>query len=166
MTPGLRDAGPSAEERLRRLEDIEEIRRLKVRYFEACDGGFGGAQSHVPDEIAGTFTVDGVWDGGPYGARAGRQAIGDFYQQVPQCFAYTMLSEPVIDVDGDRATGRWNLLVYSSHGDQSTLTGGTHHDEYSRTSEGWRIARTRFVSAVNQQSRQPWNQPAPVSKEE
>jgi SnoaL-like domain len=162
MTPKRTGTPPSLEDRVRGLEDVEEIRRLKVRYFEACDGGFGGVPSHVPEEISNTFTVDGVWDGGPHGSRVGRQAIGEFYRQVPQCFAYTMLSEPTIEVDGDRAIGRWNLLVYSTHGDRSILTGGTHHDEYVRTSEGWRIARTRFVSAVQMRSTEPWSTPAPA----
>ena len=164
MTAGPPVASDSCEERLRRLEDIEEIKRLKVRYFEACDGGFGGIRSHIPEEIADTFTADGEWDGGPHGKRAGRQAIREHYEAVPQCFAYTMLSEPVIDVVGDRATGRWNLLVYRSRDGVWRLTGGTHHDEYARTSEGWLIARTRFVSAVELVSETPWNTAGSASK--
>ena len=31
---------PTVDERLQRIEDVEEIRRLKVRYAEACDTGF------------------------------------------------------------------------------------------------------------------------------
>jgi len=159
MTTEQSGAAPSnsLEDRIRRLEDIEEIRRLKVRYFEACDGGFGGLASHIPEEIADTFAVDGEWDGGPFGKRVGRQAIREFYDDVPQFFAYTMLSEPVIDVDGDRAIGRWNLMVYSDRGGVSRVTGGTHHDEYVRTPEGWRIALSRFEGAVNLVSELPWN---------
>jgi hypothetical protein len=148
----------SADRRLRRLEDIEEIRRLKLRYFDACDGGFDGIPSHVPDQIAGTFAEDGEWDGGPFGKRAGPDAIADFYREVPQALAFTVLSEPAIDIDGDRATGRWNLIVYSQHGDAARLTGGVHHDEYVRTPGGWRIARTRYASAIRMTSPSPWLQ--------
>src|SRR5262249_19263482 len=131
-------------------EDIEEIKQLKIRYFEACDGGFGGMPTHEPDAIAEVFTEDGVWDGGTLGMCAGRDAIRARYEQVPQGFAYTMLSSPKIDVDGDRATGRWHLMVYATSAGTgpSKLTGGEHRDEYVRTPEGWRIARTTFVSAV------------------
>ena len=145
--------------RLRRLEDIEEIRRLKVRYFEACDGGFDAIPSHVPEDIAGTFAAEGEWDGGPFGKRVGPGAIADFYREVPQTLAFTVLSEPTIDVYGDRGTGRWNLIVYSQHGDTARLTGGVHHDEYVRTVDGWRIARTRYASAIQMISPNAWSQP-------
>jgi hypothetical protein len=145
--------------RLRRLEDIEEIKRLKLGYFDACDGGFDGIPSHVPEEIAGTFSAGGEWDGGPFGKRVGPGAIADFYREVPQTFAFTLLSEPAIDVHGDRGTGRWNLVVYSQHGETARLTGGVHHDEYVRTTGGWRIARTRFASAIQMVSPGPWLQP-------
>ena len=49
------------EARIRRLEDIEAIRRRKVQYFDACDGGFGGIASHEPEAIAATFAEDGTW---------------------------------------------------------------------------------------------------------
>lgn len=147
----------SLEDRVRRLEDVEEIRRLKLQYFDACDGGFGGLRSHPPEEIAATFAPDGEWDGGPYGKRVGRADIADFYKAVPPCFAFTLLSEPAIDLDGDRGTGRWNLMVYSDVAGTARMTGGTHHDEYVRTPEGWRIARTRYVSAVDVISPGPWS---------
>jgi len=154
------------EARIRRLEDIEAIRRLKVQYFDACDGGFGGIASHEPEAIAATFAEDGTWDGGPYGARTGRSDIAAFYEGIEQGLAYTMLSEPVIDVDGDRATGRWNILVYSTsarHG--SLLVGGVHHDDYVRTPAGWKIARTRFVRAMAAPAPTPWNPPAEGAEE-
>jgi hypothetical protein len=146
------------EARLQRQEDLEQIRRLKVAYFEACDGGFGEARSHVPEEIASTFTEDGVWDGGPYGLVRGRTALAAFYRNVPQMLAFTILSEPTIDIEGDKATGRWNVLVYSSsEAEGPSLVGGVHHDHYVRTEDGWKIARTRFVRAIACRSTIPWN---------
>ena len=113
------------EARIRRLEDVEEIRRLKVRYFDACDGGFADHTSHVPEEIAACFADDGAWDGGPYGTRTGPAAIADFYRDKAHGLAFTVLSEPTVDVDGDRATGRWNVVVYSEFAPSgSVLVGG------------------------------------------
>ena len=40
------------EARLRRLEDIEAIKRLKARYCAACDDGYD------PDRLAALFTED------------------------------------------------------------------------------------------------------------
>jgi hypothetical protein len=141
-----------SEARLRRLEDIEEIRRLKLEYFEACDGGFGGIPSHVPEEIARTFAEDGAWDGGLLGELTGRAAITEHYRARPQCLAFTLLSEPAIEVDGDEATGRWNMVVCleyrNADGPEARLFAGVHHDRYVRTDEGWKIAHTRFVPAI------------------
>ena len=53
---------PSIEERVQRLEDESEIKRLKAKYCEFCDN------SYDADEIASLFIQDGVWDGGFYDA--------------------------------------------------------------------------------------------------
>jgi hypothetical protein len=145
------------EQRLHYFEDLDAIRRLKTRYFEACDGGYGGVASHRPTEIARTFAENGRWDGGPFGVLDGRQAITDFYEKTPQMLAFTVLSEPIIEIDGDQATGRWNLLVYSEHAGTARLTGGTHHDEYVRTAEGWRIRYTRYQGAIHSTSPVRWS---------
>jgi SnoaL-like domain len=42
------------EERVQRLEDIEDIRRLKIRYAQFCDAQYD------PDGIASCFTDDAV----------------------------------------------------------------------------------------------------------
>jgi hypothetical protein len=146
------------EARIRRLEDVDAIRRLKVQYFDACDGGFADHTSHVPEEISACFADDGAWDGGPYGTRSGPAAIADFYRDKSHGLAFTVLSEPTIDVDGDRATGRWNVVVYSEFAPSgSVLVGGIHHDEYVRTPGGWRIAHTRFERALAHRAAAPWN---------
>jgi SnoaL-like domain len=61
---------PTLEERVQRLEDIEDIRRLKIRYAGLCD-----AQYDL-DGLASLFTDDAVWDGGSdFGVYQGKQAI-------------------------------------------------------------------------------------------
>jgi len=133
----------SVEQRLRRLEDIEEIKKLKARYCEACDGGWDGCASHDYEKIVALFAPDGIWDGGVYGRREGREAIRDYYQHNPEVpFAFHLLTNPIVEVDGDHATGRWHLLICLTPADRSaTLVGGVFDDEYARTAEGWRIKR-------------------------
>lgn len=136
----------SLEQRLRKLEDVEEIKKLKARYCEACDGGWDGRASHDLEKIVALFAEDGVWDGGVYGRREGRDGIRDYYRNNPEVpFAFHLLANPIIEVDGDRATGRWHLLISLTQADQSAmLVGGVFDDEYARTAEGWRIKRSRF----------------------
>jgi len=60
------------EERLRVLEDLEEIRKLKARYAAACDDNYNA------DAIAALFAEDASWDGGALGKADGRAAIHRF----------------------------------------------------------------------------------------
>jgi len=55
--------------RLQVLEDIEAIKKLKVRYCAYCDNNYDA------DGIAALFTEDAVWDGGSLGKCEGREAI-------------------------------------------------------------------------------------------
>jgi hypothetical protein len=73
------------EQRLRRLEDIEEIKKLKARYCEACDRGWDGRASHDLEKIVALFTEDAVWDGGVYGRREGRSATSFSFLGISCC---------------------------------------------------------------------------------
>ncbi len=151
----------SLEQRLRRLEDIEEIKKLKARYCEACDGGWDGRASHNIEKIVAVFAQDGVWDGGVYGRREGREALRDYYQHNPEVpFAFHLLTNPIIEVNGDYATGNWHLLISLTQADQSSvLIGGVFDDEYTRTAEGWRIKRSRFSLALHSAHQGSWSAP-------
>jgi len=48
------------EERLRALEDREEILRLKARYVNYNDGGWNGPTHANPQAVADMFVEDGI----------------------------------------------------------------------------------------------------------
>ena len=52
--------------RLRVLEDIEAIKKLKSRYCYLCDDNYDA------DGLASLFTEDAVWEGGIRGRADGR----------------------------------------------------------------------------------------------
>ena len=56
--------GSALERRLQRLEDIEEISKLKARYCNFVDGGWD-RPTHDYDGVASIFTDDGVWEAIP-----------------------------------------------------------------------------------------------------
>lgn len=145
---------------LRELRDIEEIRKLKSRYIEACDGGWGGRASHDADTIASLFTEDCEWDGGVFGNRQGREALRDYYRAIrpeDNPSAFHILTSPIIEVDGDEATGSWHLtIVLTLRDGSSQLLGGVFSDCYRRTGEGWRIHGSHFTRAVAGQYDRPW----------
>ncbi len=97
------------EERLARLEAIEEIKALKARYCALCDANYD------PDGLAATFVPDGVWDGGPtFGRYEGREAIRDYFKGISGqiVFAAHLVLNPIIEVQSaDAATGKWRLIM-------------------------------------------------------
>lgn len=123
------------------LADIEAIRQLKHVYCGLCDDNYDA------DPLAALFTEDAVWDGGPIGMHHGREAIRRFFQGSPARvpWALHMVTNPIIQVDGDAATGRWYLwepLVYAlPGGNQAYWMSARYDDVYARTVDGWKFKR-------------------------
>ena len=141
----------TAEQRLKRLEDIDAIQKLKARYCNYCDGGWD-RPTHDYDGIASLFTENGLWDASPLGGPAeGREAIRELFRGFQASpFAVHYISNPIIEVDGDTATGNWHLLLAITLGDdrQATWVMGNYNDEFVRTPEGWRFKALRFTPAA------------------
>ena len=89
--------------RVHRLEAIEAIRQLKARYCEICD------DDHNPDEIVKIFTPDGTWEGRGVGRAEGHEQLRTLFAGFRDAISFSqhMVSNPVIDVQGMTATGRW-----------------------------------------------------------
>jgi uncharacterized protein (TIGR02246 family) len=99
----------SVEDRLARLEAIEDIKALKARYCALCDADYD------PEGLAALFVQDGIWDGGEtFGRHEGRDAIRAFFNGVSGTitFAAHLVLNPIIDVRGpDTAMGKWRLIM-------------------------------------------------------
>jgi ketosteroid isomerase-like protein len=132
------------ETRVRVLEDIEDIKRLKHRYCGYCDDGYDA------DALAGLFTEDAVWDGRDRGRYEGREAIRQFFQVAPERlpFAIHMVMNAVIDVDGDRATGTWYLFQPCTYadGDQAIWGSAHYNEEYVRVDGQWKFQHLTLTS--------------------
>jgi uncharacterized protein (TIGR02246 family) len=132
---GGSDSMKTIEERLRVLEDIEEIRKLKARYAAACDDNYDA------DAIAALFTEDALWDGGSLGKADGRAAIRKFFSRAAEFFPFAIhnVMNPIIEVEGDRATAQWYLLqpATMAKGNQAVWLAAVYHDEYVRHDGRW-----------------------------
>jgi hypothetical protein len=98
----------SIEERLARLEAVEEIKALKARYCALCDANY------EPDGLAAMFLPDAVWDGGLFGRYEGREAIRAFFAGISGSirFAAHLVLNPIIEVQSaEAATGQWRLIM-------------------------------------------------------
>jgi uncharacterized protein (TIGR02246 family) len=123
------------EERIRKLEDIEEIKQLKARYAAACD------KNYDADAIAALFTEDAVWDGGALGKAEGREKIRKFFRRAPEFFSFAIhnVMNPIIEVDGDCATAQWYLLqpATMAKGNQAVWLAAAYDDRYVRVGGQW-----------------------------
>lgn len=134
------------EARVRALEDLEAIRRLKYRYLRALD-------TKQWDELADTLAPDVVTEyaDGQYRFE-GRDAVIAFLRATPLAQEGGMIGvhhgvQPEIDLTGpDSARGTWALYNYLIHRDagQGLRLCAFYHDEYVRTDGTWRIRRTGY----------------------
>lgn len=141
------------EERLRRVEDAEAIRHLKALYGELADSRYGpqgpkprGELEGIALEIASLFTDDAVWDGGrALGVCRGRQAIYERFRAPTLTFSWHYFVKPQIRVDGDRATGRWDILAPCTTPDgRPHWMAGVEDDEYVRVDGEWLHSRMKL----------------------
>jgi hypothetical protein len=127
-------------------ESTLAIVALKARYAELVDQRFSRgsvlddeALARVATRIADLFTVDGSWDGGPgLGISVGRDAIAARLREPTLSFSRHFFMNPKIDIAGDSATARWDLLSPCRRADGSSYwMSGYEDDEYERVDGTW-----------------------------
>lgn len=132
------------EKRVRALEDIEEIKRLKARYCAYCDDNYN------PDKLTAMLAEDAVWDGGRWGQAVGKAEIHAFFVKVSATlpFAVHMVLNPIIEVYGDTAKGSWYLFQACtfSEGNQALWGSGKYEDEYVRAGGEWKFKHVQLES--------------------
>lgn len=136
----------SLEERVRRLEDIQEIANLKAAYVDGADGGWSFNEvPSEPDQIVPLFAEDGTWLSDSQGSATGHDAIREAWKNFSAAmpFAYHMITNPRIEVEGDRASGEWHLMMRGTDPNGVEFwAAGVYKDEFVRTPQGWRIKHT------------------------
>ena len=122
------------EARIARLEALEDIRRLKHRYLNACD-------LKQVESIRDCFAEGAILiDYGPIGTFRDRDSFVAVYRE--------LACQPrVIDLLGeDEAVGRWALCYCNLDGETGATRklGGFYQDRYRRIDGQWRIVETAF----------------------
>ena len=135
------------EHRIRRLEDIEEIRAVLIAYGRTLDQRDFEGYSRL-------FARDGTWTGG-FGSATGPAAILAMLEQnlgaagsaLPSG-SHHLLTNMSIEPDGDKAQAwsRWSFVVAGADGKPSILFTGQYDDVLTREDGRWRF-RSRTVSA-------------------
>ena len=132
------------EARIRALEDVQAIQRLKYRYLRSLD-------TKRWDELAETLAEDATTAYSDGQLRfQGREAIVAFLRSTPLAQPEGFIgvhqgSQPEIDLLGpDSARGTWALYNYLIHkgAGQGLRLCAFYHDEYRRIGGEWKIQST------------------------
>jgi 3-phenylpropionate/cinnamic acid dioxygenase small subunit len=134
-------AGTSTEARLQRVEDELAIGRILVDYAAFLDG-------RDYTRYASLFAEDGEWTNAA-GTHRGPAAIRSMLQATlgpadqPNRSNYHLISNPRIDLDGDRATAtsRYLFVMRGTRGQPTPSLAGIYRDELVRVDGAWKIRR-------------------------
>lgn len=129
------------EQRLRRLEDLEEIRQLFTDYGHHLDAGNVEAYSQL-------FARDGEVLLGPLGRAKGPAAICELMTKVrarTTTRSFHLVTNPIIHLDGDRARTEvlWTVIKPDAAGALQVAMFGRHLDELVREDGRWKFLKRR-----------------------
>ncbi len=138
------------EQRVAKLEAVEDIRRLKVAYAAGCDRHYDAAA------IAALFTADGSFDGGQYGGgfHQGTEAVQAYFQEaadrIPWALHYVLAPDIRVADDLETAEGVWYLWELATVVDAGETKGlwiaGRYYDKYRRVNGEWKFESVRLES--------------------
>lgn len=125
--------------------DVQDIGDLLVRYATGID-------TRDWPLFRTVFTDDCELDYGEIGRWHGVDAVTEFMVSAHEMAGHTLhrITNPVVVVDGDSATGRAyvDALILSQDNRSGVNAAGFYDDEFVRTDAGWRIARRQFTAAI------------------
>ena len=131
------------EQRVRQLEDQEEIRLVLVRYGEYLD-----ARDYAA--YASLFASDGNWTGG-FGSATGpaeieallEKNLGKAEPGFVNKSNFHLMTTMVVHVDGDTATAnsRYTFLTANAENRPNVLLAGRYVDALVRENGAWKIKR-------------------------
>ncbi len=143
---------PSVEQRLRLMEDKEEIRELLIAYGRDFDRRDFAAYADL-------FAQDGVWVGGSGGSHpyTGPDAIREFVTKTypPSSYpgSFHIMSSMSIRIDGENtatAWSRWTYVVLGVHGEPAPFAAGHYEDSLVREKGVWKFQRRQVFAEAKQ----------------
>jgi len=159
------------EERLRKVEDIQEITALFSRWHYACSGGFDGIQAGRMEALEcltddATIEAKGIHEPGK--GPKGREQYTEYWEYYygdagPLPYVFQTNLGDRVEVDGDTAVHYNDMLCFTQpRGMHKSVYGGSAEDSIGgtvdldnpvlmithrvnhlvRTSDGWRVQKT------------------------
>jgi hypothetical protein len=130
------------EARVQRIEDRMEIERLLMEYGRSLDNRDFATYSSL-------FASNGEWNGG-LGTHRGPAAIQAAMEKsfgtatdIPKGTNYHLLTNAIIDIDGDRATAvsKWAFVRLEENKPSQIAMSGRYEDTLIRENGKWKFLR-------------------------
>ena len=127
--------------RIKRHEDIEAIKKLTATYALYVNKGWNGKSVDF-DKLPLVFADDARWTS--LAAKTDTVGCQEIVLMLKIStaridFAMHSFTNPIIDVDGDKATANWLLWVAIKTGEVANEVFQSEDLTYTRTSSGWKI---------------------------
>jgi ketosteroid isomerase-like protein len=138
--PVLHAAAPStAEARIQMIEDRTAIERVLLEYGRSLDNRDFATYSRL-------FAKDGEWIGalgafhGPAAIQAAMEKIFANAKEIPKGSNFHVMSNFIIDIEGDRATARSHFVFYKMEGNKPQAeVAGRYEDVLIRENGAWKF---------------------------
>jgi len=126
------------EEKIQNLLDIIAIEQLQTKLIYANDDGDWQG-------LAELFVEDGVGEFGPFGHIEGKEELGKFFKGIPDSlpFRFHTLANPLIKIDGEKATGRWafRASVTQAPANRACWIAGEYISDYVKVNGKWKFKK-------------------------
>ena len=153
----LADRLRALEGRVHDLEGHAAILDLKSRYGALMDERYTRAGPKpqeeldaLADQLVALFTEDAVWEGGgALGTATGHELLRERFRAPTLQYSWHFFVKPEIEVEGDHATGRWDVLAMmtTTEGRPMWMV-GVEHDEYRRVDGRWLHSKMHLESQL------------------
>ena len=132
----------SLEARIQRIEDRAEIERLLMEYGRSLDNRDFAKYSRL-------FASNGEWSGslgtyrGPAAIQAAMEKSFASAADIPKGTNYHLLTNAIIDIDGDRATAesKWAFVTLEEKKPPLMAFAGRYEDSLVREKGEWKFLR-------------------------
>jgi hypothetical protein len=143
------------EARLKKLEDIEELKQLQAKYGYLID-------TFQPEEVVKLMVDDVRTEYGPFGDYQGKEEVLAFLNgimPVAPLMCHEMIM-PLITINGDTAKANWYLFGpftwLQPQGKVAAFIQGKYTNDYVRVGGEWKIKHIRFVPVMNSPYEDGW----------
>jgi len=142
------------------LQDVEAIKKLKAEYCDICD------DDHNPDRIVTIFAEDGIWEGQGIGRAQGHADIRKLFKSFAERISFSQhnVFNPRIEVHGNKAQGRWNLLgpFTFRNGNRQLWLAACYEDDYVKINGVWKYQHLRAFVRMAAPYEEGWASQAKV----